>query len=99
MRKNCYKYVNCNYGVTTTSGTTALHLACKTLGIKEGDEVLVSSSTNMASAFAIIYCGAKPVPVDINLDDWQMNTQLLEKKNNKKTKAIMLRICLVIQLK
>ena len=82
-------FVNCKYGVTTTSGTTALHLALKTLDIGDGDEVLVSSSTNMACAFSISHCNAKPVPIDIHKETWQMNTNLIEKKINKKTKAIM----------
>ena len=89
FEKKLSKFVQCKYGVTTTSGTTALHLACATVGIKSGDEVLVSSSTNMASAFAIIYCGAKPIPIDISIENWQMKTNALEKKINKKTKAIM----------
>ena len=48
FEKKFSKFVNCEHGITTTSGTTALHLACKTLGIEEGNQVLVSSSTNMA---------------------------------------------------
>ena len=82
-------FVNCEYGITTTSGTTALHLACKTLGIKEKDEVLVSSSTNMACAFSVDYCGAIPIPNDIEIETWQMNVNEIEKKINKNTKAIM----------
>ena len=82
-------FVNCKYGITTTSGTTALHLALRTVNVKSGDEVLVSSSTNMACAFAIIYCNAKPVPIDIHKETWQMNTNLIEEKITKKTKAIM----------
>ena len=83
------KYVNCKYGVTTTSGTTALHLACSTLNLKKNDEVLISSSTNMACAFSVEYCGAIPVPIDIEMNTWQLNVQDLEKKITKKTKAIM----------
>ena len=83
------KFVNCDYGISTTSGTTALHLACKTLGIKEGDQVLVSSSTNMACAFSIDYCGAIPIPIDIEIKTWQMDVTKIEKKINEKTKAIM----------
>ncbi len=83
------KFVNCKYGITTTSGTTALHLACKTIGLKKEDEVLVSSSTNMASAFSIDYCGAIPIPIDIDKDTWQMDVNKIEKKINSKTKAIM----------
>tara|TARA_B100002051_G_scaffold155624_1_gene147170 strand:- start:171 stop:1298 length:1128 start_codon:yes stop_codon:yes gene_type:complete len=82
-------FVSCKFGITTTSGTTALHLALKTLGVKDGDEVLVSSSTNMACAFSISHCNAKPVPIDIHKKNWQMNTDLIEGKITKKTKAIM----------
>jgi perosamine synthetase len=89
FEKKFSKFVNCEYGITTTSGTTALHLACKTLGIGEGDQVLVSSSTNMASAFSVDYCGAIPVPIDINKETWQMDVTKIEEKINEKTKAIM----------
>ena len=89
FEKKLSKFVKCKYGVTTTSGTTALHLACKTAGVKSGDEVLVSSSTNMASAFSIFYCGARPVPVDIEIDTWLINADLIEEKITPKTKAIM----------
>ena len=89
FEKTFSKFVNCDFGITTTSGTTALHLACKTLKIKKGDQVLVSSSTNMASAFSVDYCGAVPVPIDIEKETWQMDVTKIEEKINKKTKAIM----------
>lgn len=82
-------FVNCKYGVTTTSGTTALHLACASVGIKKNDQVLISSSTNMATAFAVDYCGAIPVPIDIDIETWQMDVSKVEKKINNKTKAIL----------
>jgi perosamine synthetase len=83
------KFVECKYGYTTTSGTTALHLACASLGIKKDDQVLVSSSTNMACAFSIDYCGAIPIPIDIEKETWQMDVKKIEAKINDKTKAIM----------
>ena len=89
FEKKFSTFVNCEYGITTTSGTTALHLACKTLGIEEGDQVLVSSSTNMACAFAVDYCGAIPIPIDIEKETWQMDVNKIEEKINEKTKAIM----------
>ena len=89
FEKQFSQFVNCKFGVTTTSGTTALHLALKTLDIGDGDEVLLSSSTNMACAFSIAHCNAKPVPIDIHKNTWQMNTDLIEKKITNKTKAIM----------
>ena len=89
FEKNFSKFVDCKYGITTTSGTTALHLACRTLGIKKDDQVLVSSSTNMACAFSVDYCGAIPIPIDIDKETWQMDVNKIEEKINKKTKAIM----------
>ena len=89
FEKKLSSFINSKYGISTTSGTTALHLACATIGLKDGDEVLVSSSTNMASVFSIIYCGAKPIPVDISKENWQMSIDDLKKKITKKTKAIM----------
>ena len=89
FEKKFSQFVDCEYGITTTSGTTALHLACRVLGIKKGDEVLVSSSTNMACAFSVDYCGAIPIPIDIEKETWQMDVTKIEKKINKKTKAIM----------
>ena len=83
------KFVDCKFGTTTTSGTTALHLACAAIGIKKDDQVLVSSSTNMACPFAIDYCGAIPIPIDIEKDTWQMDVKKIEEKINDKTKAIM----------
>ena len=77
------------FNISTSNGTNALHLCCIAIGLKEGDEVLVSSSTNMASAFAISYCGAIPIPVDVIKDTWQIDPNQIEKKITKKTKAIM----------
>jgi len=89
FEKDFSKFVDCKFGIATTSGTTALHLACKTLGIRKDDQVLVSSSTNMASAFSVDYCEAIPIPIDIEKETWQMDVNKIEKKINKKTKAIM----------
>ena len=83
------KFVECKFGITTTSGTTALHIACASIGLKKGDEVLVATLTNMACASSVDYCGAIPIPIDIDVNNWQINPNLLEKKINKHTKAIM----------
>ena len=83
------RYSDCQYGVATTSGTTALHLALVALGIKQGDEVLVSTLTNMATIFAIMYVGAKPVPIDIETDTLNLDPRLLARHVTPRTKAIM----------
>ncbi|OPX96509.1 MAG: putative pyridoxal phosphate-dependent aminotransferase EpsN [Syntrophorhabdus sp. PtaB.Bin027] len=83
------QYSDCKYGVSTTSGTTALHLALITLGIKKGDEVIVSTFTNMATIFAILYQGAKPIPIDIEEDTLNIDPTLIECRITPKTKAIL----------
>ena len=56
------KYLGIRFAVTTTSGTSALHLALATLGIGPGDEVLLPDLTIISCALAVIYVGAKPMP-------------------------------------
>jgi perosamine synthetase len=77
------------YAISCSNGTTALHLALVAAGVKKGDEVLVSTLTNMASFFAVLYLGAKPVPVDILLTTLTMDPADLERKITKKSRAIM----------
>lgn len=83
------KYCNCLYGVATSNGTTALHLAVASLGIGPGDEVLVSALTNMATFFAVLYQGATPIPVDVEEHTWNLNPALLEELLTPRTKAIL----------
>src|SRR3989304_2466110 len=82
-------YSDCEYGVATTSGTTALHLALLALSLKTGDEVLVSTLTNMATFFAVLYMGATPIPIDIEDDTWNLDPTLLEAKITPRTRAIV----------
>src|SRR5919109_2909608 len=56
--------MGCRYGVATSNGTTALHLALATLGVGAGDEVIIPTFTMIASANAVTYVGAKPVFID-----------------------------------
>src|SRR4030042_5652785 len=58
------KYIGTKFGVTTTSGTTALHLALASIGIGPSDEVIIPDMTIISCALAVIYLGAKPVLVD-----------------------------------
>ncbi len=83
------KYLDVPYAVTTTSGTTALHLALVAAGIGPGDEVIIPAFTMIASAFAVCYTGAKPVFVDSDERDWNIDPRLVEAKISAKTKAIM----------
>jgi len=83
------EYCDCKYGVTTTSGTTAIHLALGSLGIKKGDEVIVPSFTMIGSVFPIIYCGAKPVLVDAEPETWNIDVNKIEEKITDRTRAII----------
>jgi len=82
-------YCGCKYGVAVSSGSTALHLAVAAAGIGAGDEVLVSSSTNIATALAVIHNQAIPVPVDSESLTWNLDLNLIEDLITEKTKAII----------
>jgi len=82
-------YCGCKYGVSTTSGTTALHLALASLGIGSEDEVIVPTFTMISTAFAVVYTSAKPVLVDAELDTWNMDAARIEEKITGNTKVIL----------
>jgi perosamine synthetase len=83
------KYLGCKQSIACSNATSALHLATNALGLGESDEVLVQSFTNMVTFFVVLYQGAKPIPVDIEPDTWNINPDLIEQKITKKTKAII----------
>jgi perosamine synthetase len=82
-------YSGAKFGVAACNGTVALHLMLVAAGIGKGDEVILPSFTMASSAFAICYTGAKPVFVDARKDTWNIDTDLIESKIGKATKAIM----------
>lgn len=82
-------YCGCQHGIAVSSGSTALHLAVAAAGIGEGDEVLVSASTNIATALAVVHNGAIPVPVDSESLTWNLDLDLIEGLITEKTKAII----------
>ena len=75
------------YGVATSNGTTALHLALVALGIGPGDEVLVPDLTFIATANCVSYTGATPVFVDVDPLTWTMDPHDMEKRITAATKA------------
>jgi len=83
------RYVGCKHGVAVSSGTTALHLAVAATDIGPGDEVLLSSSTNIATALAVYHHGATIVPVDSERKTWNLDLSQLEKLLTPKTRAIL----------
>jgi len=82
-------YVGAKHGVAVTSGTTALHVAVAAAGIGRGDEVLVSASTNVATALAAFHNGATPVPVDSEDETWNLDLDLVEGLITGRTRAII----------
>jgi perosamine synthetase len=82
-------YCGCKHGIATSSGTTALHLAVASAGIGKGDEVLISASTNIATALAVVHNGAIPVPVDSEDVTWNLDLGLLESLITPRTRAII----------
>jgi perosamine synthetase len=86
---NFANYIGVNHATSVCNGTVALHLALVTLGIGQGDEVIVPSFTYIASVSSITFSGAKPVFVDSLEDTWQMSPDDIERKITDKTKAIM----------
>ncbi len=82
------KKIGRKYSVLVGSGTNAIYLSLKSLGIKKGDEVICPSISWVATAAAISFLGAKPIFVDVNLDQ-NIDTNKIEKSITKKTKAIL----------
>ena len=82
------KLINANYVVAVGSGTDAIMLSLKALGVKDGDEVITTPYTYHATIGAIVTAGAKPVFVDVK-DDYNIDENKIESKINKKTKAIL----------
>jgi perosamine synthetase len=82
-------YVGCKHGIAVTSGTTALHLAVDAAGVGTGDEVLISASTNIATALGVVHNGAIPVPVDSENVTWNLDLDLIEAQITPRTKAII----------
>ena len=83
------KIIGTKYGVLAPNGTLALYLGLRSLGIKEGDEVIVPNFTFIASATAVSMTGATPVFVDVELDSLQIDVQDCERVMTPQTKAIM----------
>ncbi len=83
------EYVGCKYGVAVNSGSSALQLAVAAAGIGPGDEILLSASTNIATALAAYHNGAVSVPVDSEPVTWNMDLELLEELITPRTKAIL----------
>src|SRR5260221_5950868 len=82
-------FTDSKYGIGISSGTAALHLALAACGVGPGDEVITVPNTYIATVFAITYCGATPVFVDVEPDTFNMDVRQIEAKITPRTKAIL----------
>jgi dTDP-4-amino-4,6-dideoxygalactose transaminase len=82
-------YCNSNFAIGVSSGSDALLVSLMSLDIKPGDEVITSPFTFFATAGTIARLGAKPVFVDVSAESYNIETNLIEEKISKKTKAII----------
>lgn len=83
------KYLGSKYACAVSSGTAALHLGVKALGLKSGDEVITSPFSFVASSNVLLYENIKPVFVDIEETSLNIDPSKIERAITKKTKAIL----------
>lgn len=83
------KWLGTSHAVTTSSGTTALHLALASLEIGPKDEVIIPAFSMAAIPFAVTYTGARSILVDSEWSTWNLDPNKIEEKITDKTKAII----------
>lgn len=83
------EYVGAKYAVAVSNGTAALHVACLAAGIGQGDEVITTPITFVASSNCVLYCGATPVFADVNPYTYNIDPTDIRRKITNKTKAII----------
>ena len=90
FEKNFSYFTGSKYSISLSSCTAGLHLGCLAMGLKKGDEVIVSSQTHVATAHAIEITGAKPIFIDSLLPNGNIDCNQIEKKITSKTKGILI---------
>ncbi len=90
FEKKLSNIMGVKFGISVNNGTNAILLILMSLNLKRGDEIIVPSFCYISPIHMIKLMGFKPVPVDISLDNLQIDTDQILKKINKKTKAILL---------
>ena len=82
-------YVGSKYAVAVSSGTAALHASCFAAGIAQGDEVITTPISFVASSNCILYVGGRPVFADIKVDTYNIDPVEIERKITDKTRAVI----------
>ena len=80
FEKKFSEYVDRKYSIAVSNGTAALEIAVKALGIKKDDEVLIPNFTIISNALAVVKQNAKPVLLECNLDNWNIDIDDIKKK-------------------
>ena len=75
--------------LAVNSNTIGLEVALRWFGVQEGDEVIVPAYTYCATANVIVHCGATPVMVDVNADDFDVSVEKIQQAITSKTKVVM----------
>ena len=89
FEKEFAQFAGTKYAVAVSNGTVALDLALKALGIGQGDDVIVTSRTFLASASSIVTAGANPIFADVELDSQNISRRTIEAVLTPNTKAII----------
>ena len=89
FEKKFSKYIGTKYAVGVGSGTDALYLSLRYLNLNKDDEVITVSNSYLSTVSSIVLAGAKPVLVDVNYNDYNIDIHQIEKKITKKTKVLL----------
>ncbi|EIU7613844.1 DegT/DnrJ/EryC1/StrS aminotransferase family protein [Vibrio vulnificus] len=89
FEKEFAAWADCEYAIALGNGTLALDVALKALGVGEGDEVITTSRTFLASASAIVTAGANPVFADVDLNSQNITAETIDAVVTEKTKAVI----------
>ncbi len=89
FEKQIAEYTGVEKVLCLNSATAGLEIMLRWFGVKEGDEVILPAYTYSATANVVIHCGAKPVLVDVNANDFNISLQRIADAINLKTKVIM----------
>jgi len=89
FEKEFAEYTNCKYAIALANGTVALELAIHCLGLDNDDEVIVTPRTFIASASAIVMCGAAPVFAEVDANSQNITAETIKAVITPKTKTII----------
>ncbi len=83
------RFIGVRHAVGTSSGRAATYLALRSLGLNEGDEIIMPAYTFHIVPLVVHACGLKPIFIDVSPDTYNLDVSLIDKKLSKRTKAIL----------